>query len=207
MSSKSFFKRDLKKEQQLGVYLDAVYTQLGLVFERNKDLDLQHQGVDLIYSHHGPRYYIDEKAQLDYLNKDLPTFTFELSYLKGGEEKLGWLYDDTKITTHYFLVTGICVNDLNDLEQGFTGCKITSVHRQKLVDYLGSIGLTFDTLSQYQKDIRKQYQNKKTAITIDELDSNSGCLYYSGQLSEQPINLQLKLDFLIRQKIAKRIFP
>jgi hypothetical protein len=202
----SFFERDLKKEQQLSLYLDEVYTSLHLDFNRNTDINLQHRGVDLSYFHNGATYYIDEKAQLDYINTDLPTFTFELSYLKEGVERLGWLLDKSKITTHYFLITGVYAQDNTDLSQGFTSCKITNVNRKKLLAYLESVGLTTDKLNQYQQQIR--VADKKEAVTtIQEIDRRNGCLYYSGQLSEQPINLQLKLDFLIRQKIAKRIYP
>ena len=35
-------------------------------------MNLQHQGVDLIYNHKGIDYFVDEKAQLDYINKNLP---------------------------------------------------------------------------------------------------------------------------------------
>ena len=78
----SFFKRDLKKEKILSKYLDGVYNKIPLTVQRINDLDLQYKGVDLIYNNNGAKIYIDEKAQLDYLNSDLPTFTFELSYLK-----------------------------------------------------------------------------------------------------------------------------
>ncbi len=100
----SFFQRDLTKEKLLAPYLDAKYAELNLSFERVDNLKLQKKGVDLIYNHNGKLFFIDEKAQLDYINKSLPTFIFELSYLKNGVEKMGWLLDKDKITTHYFLL-------------------------------------------------------------------------------------------------------
>ncbi|RKE98476.1 hypothetical protein [Ichthyenterobacterium magnum] len=203
----SFFNRDLSKEQIISEYLNDLYYDLKLNFIRNKDLDLQLKGVDLIYQHKGTDFFIDEKAQLDYINIELPTFTFELSYLKNGENKLGWLIDQTKITTHYFLITSIYAKDKNDLLKGFTSCKITSVNRNKLNTYLNTIGLTIEQLNCYQNNIRKA-DNKKTKIKIDELNAKTqGLLYYSNHLSEKPINLQLRLDFLIKKKIAKQIYP
>ncbi len=203
----SFFQRDLSKEQILSVYLDTIYDQLSLPFKRVKDLDLQFKGVDLIYDYNGRNIYIDEKAQLDYLNSDLPTFTFELSYLKAGKLKTGWFLDSKKISHYYFLVTSLHVHDINDLSKGVSKCKITSVNRHELNKFLHQIGLSFDKLTSYDDSIRKKGKpNKKTEI--NELYANSqGCLVYSNHLDEKPINLMLKLNFLIEQGIAKRIYP
>lgn len=203
----SFFERDLKKEQELGKYLDTIYDSLNLTFERIDNKDLQHQGVDLIYKQKKQVYYIDEKAQLDYINSDLPTFTFELSYLKNQQNKLGWLLDNTKITTHYFLITNIQANDKSTLSKGFKTCKITSVNRKKLRGYLDDIGLTEGKLNNYQEEIRKTSKKQKK-IPIDALNiKTEGCLFYSEQLAEKPINLQLRLAFLIKKGIARRIYP
>ena len=203
----SFFKRDLKKEQLLGIYLDELYNKIGLSLTRVTDLNSQLKGIDLVYTHHGNDVFIDEKAQLDYLNNDLPTFTFELSYLKNDVKKIGWFLDDTKSTTHYFLITGIYANSKSNLSKGIKKCKITSVNRKKLNEYLASIGLSNKKLITYDKDIRAS-NTKKNKTYITELDNrNQGCLYYSPQLSEKPINLQLRLEFLIQKNIAKRIYP
>ena len=203
----SFFKRDFEKEQLLGIQLDKIYIKIGLSLTRLTDINCQLKGIDLVYKHRGNDFFIDEKAQLDYLNKDLPTFTFELSYFKNGVKKTGWFLDDSKSTTHYFLVTGIHTNNKNDLSHSINKCKITSVNRKKLNNYLTSIGLSKKKLITYDKDIRASNTEKnKTYIT--ELDNrNQGCLYYSPQLSERPVNLQLRLEFLIQENIAKRIYP
>jgi hypothetical protein len=198
----SFFKRDLERESLLGHYLDDVYKEIGLKVERNDNLNLQRKGVDLIYNE---VYFIDEKAQLNYVDKDLPTFTFELSYLKKGQGKLGWLFDKSKKTTHYFLVTGIHAVDKNDLKKGFKSCKITSINRFKLIEYLKNIGLTSKKLNTYEMDIRRE--DKYGKLQISELNSKEGCLFFSPQLAEKPINLQLRLAFLIDKKLGKRIFP
>lgn len=202
----SHFKRDLHKEQQLGKFLDGVYQKLNLKFKRIEDLNQQHRGIDLIYPKN-KAVFIDEKAQLDYLNKTLPTFTFELSYLKNNEQKLGWLLDDSKLTTHYFLITGIFTQNKSDISKGFKTCTITSVNRKKLLIFLDSKGLTKERLLHYDTDLR-DFKNTKTKTLIKELNPNTeGLLYFSAQLAEQPINLQLRLQNLIKLKIAKQIYP
>lgn len=202
----SHFKRDLKKEKLLGNYLDSVYAFLNLKFNRTQDLNLQHKGIDLLFPKNRA-VFIDEKAQLDYLNKSLPTFTFELSYLKNKEQRLGWLLDDTKVTTHYFLITSIFTNAKNDLSKGFKECKIISVNRKKLLHQLALKGLTKERLLQYDADLR-DFEHKENKNSIMELNPKTeGLLFYSPQLTEQPINLQLRLKNLIKIGVAKQIYP
>ena len=201
----SHYKRDLNKEQKLAVYLDTVYKKLNLKLTRITDLDQQHKGVDLVYIHNNTEIYIDEKAQLDYVNRSLPTFTFELSYLKNNTLKKGWLFDTNKQTHFYFLVTSIKAK--NPKVYDYYDCKITSVDRTKLIQFLERVKLGEQQLNNYEAAIRAG-QNKETKIEIKELHSKKeGCLFFSPHLAEQPINLQLRLQFLIDAKIAKRLYP
>ena len=88
MTHKSTFSSDLQKEQKLSVLLDSHYnTYLKQYdFERVKDMKQQLVGIDLILTHksNGEKVLVDEKAQLDYVNENLPTFAFELGYQKKG---------------------------------------------------------------------------------------------------------------------------
>jgi hypothetical protein len=107
----SSFRSDLAQEKILAEYLDTIYAKKELDFKRTNDLDLQLQGIDIITNFNEKEYLIDEKAQLHYLNADLPTFTFELSYLKNGILKDSWLFDSSKNTHYYFLISGIFLKD------------------------------------------------------------------------------------------------
>lgn len=200
------FESDLAQEEILSKYLDSVYDEKKLDYERIFDLDKQHQGIDVIMFVKANEYLVDEKAQLHYINNDLPTFTFELSYLKDNILKDGWLFDENKITQYYFLITGIflkkgknklsCPDDIEKI-------KITSVNRIKLIEYLSSIGLNKAKLLQYDFDLRKNNSYGKN--NISELNSKTeGLIYYTKHLKEQPINLQLRLKFLIRTGVAKK---
>ncbi|KFC23660.1 hypothetical protein [Epilithonimonas lactis] len=200
----STFDQDLNKEALLGQFLDGIYKQLDYDFKRIHDLDLQNKGIDLIILHHGTEYLIDEKAQLDYLNHCLPTFTFELSYLKNGKWRKGWLFDKNKVTDHYFLVTNISLKTQN-IEDGFKDCSITSVNTEKLRKYLENIGLGWDILSVMDGQIR--HSDQKQNIPLRHLKEKEGCLYYSVQKDEKPLNLKLYLKWLIKIGVAKRIYP
>lgn len=203
------FETDLAQEQILASYLDQIYGELGFKFERNTDLKKQLKGIDMCIIHGDCEYLIDEKSQLHYLNKDLPTFTFELSYLKNGEARQGWLFDPSKKTDFYFLVTAIRLQkSLTKLtkESDIRSLKITSVNRKKLLHLLGTRGLSEDSLNHFDEQIRATDHFGKN--TLDRLNSKTeGLLYYTEHLEEKPINLQLRLSFLIDSDVAKEIFP
>ncbi|MFL1010509.1 hypothetical protein [Flavisericum labens] len=202
----SHFKFDLKQEQILNNYLDGIYKSKNLEFSRITNLENQHLGIDVIFRHNLNEYLIDEKAQLHYLNQDLPTFTFELSFLnKKNEIKEGWLFDNSKKTQFYFLITAIILKSgkskLGD-QKDIKSVKITTVNRNKLIQHLAKKDLTHITLEEYDYNIRRTQSFGKNSIP--ELDEKSaGLLYYTQHLAEQPINLQLRLKYLIDCKIAK----
>ena len=203
MRPKSSFTSDLEKEQRLAVLLDAYYLKnlKQYTFKRVSDKKSQLAGIDLIFTHKdtGHDYYIDEKAQLDYVNEDLPTFAFELCYQKNNTTKEGWFYDANKKTDFYALVTGI----YSDEPKRYTSCKITLVNRKKLISFLQKKRIDKNTLDNYVQNHRLD-QGK---VEVKELNPKSeGYLYNSSiKKAEKPVNLILKLDFLIANTIAKRL--
>lgn len=119
---KSTFKGDLKSERAVNEFLQKyLYSYLvdeGIIdsFNSNTTLDQQHKGIDtIIYiikdgDDEQVRYInIDEKAAVHYAmnnlsDEPLTTFAFEVSYMKGGELKRGWLTNEKYKETHaYFL--------------------------------------------------------------------------------------------------------
>lgn len=200
MTLNSDFKSDLKKEQLLTKLIDKIYASKlkHYSFERVKDLNEQYKGVDVVFKHKSKicSYFIDEKAQLDYINEDLPTFAFELSYLKNTIEKKGWLFDEKKKTDFYALITAIFLDDGE-----FTSCKITLVNRKKLLKKLDELNFKKTDLQNY----RSVYNHGK--IVLDQLNQKKeGYLFLSSKNKiEEPLNLILRLDWLLETKIAKRL--
>ena len=199
MNLKSNFKKDLEKEQRLQILLDCYYkTHLhNYTFHRESDLKKQLKGIDLVLTHRNTNisYNVDEKAQLDYINDDLPTFAFEISYFKSDKIRMGWLFDTKKETHFYSLVTAIYEDEPNK----FTSCKITFVNRKKLLQFLSEKGIKENTFHHsdlvHGKKIIPQLHHRK-----------QGYLYLSSNNKvEKPLNLILKLDFLIEVGIAKRL--
>ncbi|SHI48025.1 hypothetical protein [Pseudozobellia thermophila] len=198
MNARSKFGEDLQKERKLQSLLDTYYAQYlkQYSFERVVDLDRQLAGIDLLFTHksNGEVFSLDEKAQLDYINDDLPTFAFEVSYLKDNRLKKGWLFDQSKKTDFYALVTAIYADE----PDRFTSCKVTFANRKKLLRFLSDRKLTAERLENRALPHGK--------IAIGELDqATEGYLYFSrANKAEKPLNLVLRLDFLIHEGIAKR---
>lgn len=201
---KSTFKSDLEKEKRLSQLLDSCYSKhlkqysFVRVHEKEKQLD----GIDLLFKNKKTKsiFYIDEKAQLDYVNENLPTFAFELNYVKNGAIKEGWFLDKNKKTDFYALITAI----YEDEPTKFTSCIITFVNRIKLLDLLKLKGITKKTL--LEKYRLTNLPHGKTVLK--ELNPyTEGYLYHSkNNKAEQPINLILRLDWLLINNTAKKLF-
>lgn len=183
--------------------MDAYYLDYLLFYDTERVIDIKNQkaGIDVIFrqKHSKNIFFIDEKAQLDYVNEDLPTFAFELGYYINETYKEGWLYDSHKKTHFYALATAI----YEDEPGVFTTCKITLVNRKKLCSYLSHLNITKQVLNDYR------FSNKGLhgKLELKELCHRSeGYLYFSkNNKLEKPVNLVLKLDFLLEKGIAKRL--
>ena len=206
----SNFRQDLSREAQLGRSLDPCYerafTASDYQIRRVTDRSMQQKGVDLILHRGDRQFFVDEKAQLDYLNKSLPTFAFELSYLKRGAWRTGWLLDPQKQTDIFFLITSIFPTDPSDLSRGLQRVRVTGVYRRQLVNLLKNKGLDDHRLYEIDRDLRQQ--NLVGHQSISELNARKeGAVYFSkNNKNEQPVNLVLKLDFLIRSGVARDLF-
>ncbi|MGN7513424.1 MAG: hypothetical protein ACTHOM_03550 [Allomuricauda sp.] len=200
---KSNFKADLSKEQQLTPLLDFYYQKhlKYYSFERIFALKKQLRGIDIILKDErsAKKFYVDEKAQLDYINESLPTFAFELCYLKKGLKRQGWLFDNSKKTHFYALVTSI----FSDEAKKFTSCNITIVNREKLIQHLDKKGLS----QTYLERIITENKGLNGKLNLDKLDArNEGYLFFSSSNKiEKPVNLILRLDYLQRIGVAKRL--
>ncbi|RDY59796.1 hypothetical protein [Flagellimonas nanhaiensis] len=199
---KSSFKSDLQQEKRLTKLLDSYYKKylVQYSFKRISSYKEQLQGIDLVLIHKGSQveYFVDEKAQLDYINESLPTFALELFYEKNSVHKQGWLFDQRKKTQFYSLVTSI----YSDEENVFTSCNITFVNRSKLIEHLNLLGLTSENL----QNTIKENQEVHGKLILEQLHPRKeGYLFFSTQnKAEKPVNLILKLDYLIEIGVGKK---
>ena len=187
MSVKSLRNQDESQELELQKYLDAVYERLGFHYRRVQDKARQLAGIDLILEFNGREYNIDEKAQIHYVNKGLKTFAFELEFTGKSGILEGWLFDEKKLTTHYFLVCQL-ESDTDGLD-GLTGLRLISVNRKSLIEFLEKKGWGRHYLQvavPFAMEDRPRYELSQAMPRIR--------VVRTAHLVERPLNVVINLD-------------
>lgn len=195
----SRFHDDLRKEETLGTFLSEQYRLANLKIQRIADKNLQMRGIDLILADEkGLQFKVDEKAQLHYLNKDLPTFALEINYLKGDKLLDGWLFDPKKLTEIYAFVFSIHLADgLLELAKAddIHSCEVVFVNRIRLLTELAELDLNLKTCRENSRALRQEGGGPKIAHP-------SGFNFQvSNHLAERPVNLVVRRAFL--EKIGR----
>lgn len=89
-----------------------------------------------------------------------------------------------------------------DLSKGILDATIIGIYREKLIRLLNTKGLTREKLIILDEQIRNKQKSGKIPIT--ELNSKTeGNMYLTLHKNEQPINLVLKLKYLLENNIGK----
>lgn len=204
MSTQSHFQKDIQSEQILGSFLDDLYMQLGINFQRISDKEKQNQGIDIIVvNRKGKQLFVDEKAQLDYIGQSLKTFAFEIGFFKHQDHKKGWLYDGKKLTSHYMLITDICLKNMPTLtkKEDIESVKLLWINREKLLRFLADEGLDQSRCEQEEKAARATGLQGRIYI-----EGKKGLYFYlSDNKAEAPFNLVIARYHLL--KIGAEIFP
>jgi len=188
----STFSDDLAKESILSEFLDKKYAEIGLVTERVTDKELQKLGVDFLLKKDGIEKRVDEKAQLSYINRSLPTFALEIDYFIGEDKKLGWLFDADKYTDIYAFVFGVMVNNKEGTLQkvaDIVSCEVVLVRRISLLNELSAAGFTLLSCKEKSDELRAGTDTK----LLVSADFN---FHISRHLSEKPVNLIVRKAFL-----------
>lgn len=217
---------DMSAESQMGLFLDK-YLYKGfsigkvpLTARRTDSIEEQLAGIDVkLIDKKGNTYNVDEKAQLYYLNRDLPTFAFEIRYLRGGVETLGWLCNKSLLTDLYLLIWPFAEQDTPKgirCDQ-FTRADCLLIEKKALLDELEAQGLTIKKMLEDTRRIRAARKVGKLLIPADSqggetpipADSHGGKvpvlteMYYFASdpksYKESPINI------VIRKSLLKKI--
>lgn len=202
-------KNDMLVEREIAAFLDEnLYSNAELFteFARTDTLDEQISGSDLLLSTTNgklKRSIVDEKVASRFANKNLETFSLELSFIgKNGKKRCGWLLDETK-KTEYYLFGWILKADIPYIKEQkrFDTNKITKdnikslewalVKRSDIVKFLEKQGWSLEKLSRQDEKIREQGEIK-TKEFINEIS-----LRYSDAYIEKPINVLLKKETYI----------
>lgn len=200
---------DLSAESQLAIFMDrylydrfptgSSFSSIRRVYDKQeqlKGIDVEFIGTD------GRVYNVDEKAQLYYLNQNLPTFAFELLSFQKGYDTIGWLCNSNLKTDLYMLIWPFASTDKSKgirWEQ-FSKVDCLLIQKQKVLKLLADKGLTPDRLITDAKRIRAS--GKTGRISIQGVHG----IYYFASSSqyykEAPINVIISKPLL--QGIASR---
>lgn len=195
---------DMSAEAQLAYFLDKyLYSRFPQAdsfshIERMHNKAEQLAGIDVRFTcKDGSVYDVDEKAQLYYLNKDLPTFAFEIQFLRNGRDTLGWLCNRSLKTDFYLLIWPFATQDTpNGIRwDHFTKADCLLIQKKKLLAMLEHEGLTVERMQQDAARFREEGRVGKISVGI------SGIYYFvsdSSKYREAPINIVVSKIRLLR---------
>lgn len=187
--------QDMHAEQELAKFLDEnLYPFLeesykDLHWERNHDINAQLRGIDG-YLHVGlDTSIVDEKATLYYINRNLPTFAFEIDSYQKGHLTPGWLFNENYETDYYLLIYPYSKNsDLVTIKwTDYTKATCLLIRRKKIINFLRKKGFTQQRIEQDATFYRSKGVSGK--IIIHGIDDFYYYISLSNQYSETPFNV------------------
>ena len=186
--------RDMQVDKEVVSFLDTeVYPKIGAEIKRHTDFETQMKGIDISFSYKNlNNVAVDEKTLTHYINKDLPTFAFELSFINKGNVVEGWFTDAAKVTEYYMIIWLRAEKEWDIKCSDINRAQLYLVSRNKVSAYLRENG--FDTNS-----LREKALKIRTADVEGSLEKgyyNGFYFYYSKQLVEMPINVVLSKSIL-----------
>jgi len=191
----SYRNRDSNVEKEISKFLDYYfYPKTVKDFIRYHDKTNQLLGKDVSFSiENYNQIIVDEKAATHYINKDIPTFAFELSFLLSSHQEVtGWFLDTNKQTEYYLLMWIKAKSNWNIKKEDIQEISATLVSRKKIMDYLETISYDGEKLIRANNKIRSN--NLDGALG----KSNNSSIYFfsTKKLSEEPINIIIKRKIL-----------
>lgn len=188
--------RDSEVEHQISLYLDEnFYNKIGATVIRHSDRETQLKGTDVTLSFKDLiNVSVDEKALSHYINKNIPTFAFELSFLNKGDVIEGWLTDESKVTEYYLLIWIQANKEWDITKDDITQIEAYLISRKNILEYLKERGFDSNQLRNKASEIRTKCEDG--AI---EKNQHDGFYFYftKERLVEKPINVIIKKSVLL----------
>lgn len=173
------------------------YNTMTTDYKYHTDVRIQCQGIDTTFIFNGRKYYCDEKAAVRYMNRELSTFSMELSFIDRGNHLCdGWLVDEGKANDSFIFVWLDEVDATDPSRLGFISqlkrVEFALVDREAIVQYLTNLGWTREKLKKKADRLRRHANEPVGNLCVD------GCRFtVSKRLVEQPVNVLLTRDVLI----------
>ncbi len=192
--TQSMFYEDKRKEELFGEWLDVhFYARLKEKYkriERINDANLQKRGVDVVVETYlGKVIYVDEKASLQYINKRIPTFAFEICNTTSGAR--GWLYNPDYLTDYYLLAWPNAEDESIPASDAYTATELMIIKRDKVLQLLTDNGLSEPRILQLVKEcLRRSDEGNRFEI------APGISLNFNLTLAERPINVVIRKELL-----------
>ncbi len=200
----SFREYDSNAEQEIARFLDKNLYSKEIIkdFKRFSDKEDQLKGKDVQFSIEDLKdIIVDEKAQIYYVNKNIPTFAFEVNFIRNsGDLTLGWFFDSNKETQYYLLIWITADKERDFTQDDITQLECFLVSREKIIIFLAVRGVDKDKAIKIAKEIRESGINGRHKEGIfDGFNFN-----FSGHLAEKPINIVIRKEEL--KKLSNKHF-
>ena len=200
----SFREYDSKAEQVVARFLDKhFYSRPDIKdFVRFTAKEDQLKGKDLRFSWlDNQDMVVDEKAQIYYVNKNIPTFAFEIDFIRSKDLLTqGWLFDKDKETQYYLLIWITSKKEKNFMEEDITQLECILIKREDLIVFLHSQGLDFEKVREISKSIRIDGSDGRHM----ENNYDSCYFFFSKRLAEMPVNIIIRKQKL--KELATKTF-
>ena len=205
-------KEDMQAEQILAKIMDEwIWSKLhgvGNISSHIRETMKSNQinGTDVwLYTKNNRKISIDEKAQLYYINQNLPTFAFELGFIgQTGDIKNGWFIKDKLDTKMYMLIYPYAnTKDITKLDvTSFLKLDCILISKNIIWKELYKIGLTKEFLLEETIKMREKGEiGRKFFTNIDWCYLN---LSDPKKYSEAPINIVIRKEKLL--EMANQVF-
>lgn len=199
-------KQDYQSEKAVAGFLDKYfYPYYFERISRLENIENQLKGIDIEGNYKGDILLIDEKTAAHYVNKNLPTFAFELDFIgKDGKVYQGWFYDDTKLTQYYLLTWIWAKREKYFSTEDITKLEIILIKRSKIRKMLIEKGLTKNKAQHISSNLRL---NQNYGVSGKQM-GKPFYFYFTRHLSEKPINIIVYKRELIKiGTLYKTIIP
>jgi hypothetical protein len=190
---------DLLAEAEVGKFLDKYfYMNYTNDFHRFSNKNEQLKGKDVSFTIDDlNNIVVDEKSQGNYVNKNLPTFAFEVAYTKPGKGfRIGWLLDSNKESQYYFLIWIWAKKEKEYKAEDISKLRCLLIEKEMIKIFLEKEGLIFNKIP----DITKLIREKDNQGKQDWINFGNFYFFYSKNLAEKPINVVIKRNIL--EKLA-----
>lgn len=193
---KSTYESDKRKEELFAEWLDKYfYARIQNYYEniyRITNKNTQKRGIDVVIkSFDGSELKVDEKATLDYINKNIPTFAFEVKNRTSGRE--GWLYNKSLETDYYLLAWPNSECDYINEADDFSSASIMTIRRERVKELLNKRNLDENEIMRRVKAYQDRLNEGNKFSVCDGIN-----IYFNETKYEKPINI------VIHNKILKQ---